>query len=303
MDISVIIPVYNNGPFVRGLVESLLKQDYRGSYEILIVDDGSTDETETAVKSVRSEKIFYHRQENSGPASARNLGIRKARGKIIAFTDGDCLPERTWLSAINRSFLKGVDAVEGKVVTSGRIFPDSHFIMNQSGGMFLTSNIAFLKSSVRGFDTRYRYPNREDSDVAFGLLSRGKKIVFSKKAVVRHRLLKSSLAGMLKRKLYFQSDVLLFKKFPQLYREKIRFPFERFTPFYIFFALAGAVYPATWFGLPFVAAWEISHRKYSFSVVSYLKFLAAQSVGSFLNLFAVAAGCLRYRINPLKMIF
>ena len=58
MDISVIIPVYNNGPFVRGLVESLLKQDYRGSYEILIVDDGSTDETETAVKSVRAQTVF-----------------------------------------------------------------------------------------------------------------------------------------------------------------------------------------------------------------------------------------------------
>ncbi|KHO47470.1 MAG: glycosyl transferase family protein [archaeon GW2011_AR5] len=300
MDISVIVPIHNSRHFLSDLVKSLTNQDYRGSYEIIFVDDGSTDGTDTLMKSLAGN-VSNIRQKKSGPATARNLGIRHSRGRILAFTDSDCIPNRNWLSELDRAFKGGVSAVEGKVVTKGRIYSDSHFI-SSNGGMFLTSNIAFLRRSIRGFDERYQYPNREDSDIAFGILSGGKTIVFTKKAVVRHRLLKSSLFGMLKRKLYFESDVLLFKKYPYLYRKYIRFPFERFTPLYIIFSVAGFINPLLWIGIPLTAAAEVKYRKYKFSAVSYIKFLIAQAVGSFLNLFAVVTGCVRYRVNPIRLI-
>ena len=303
MDMSVVVPVYGSGQFLPGLLKSLLNQDYRGEYEIIIVDDGSTDGTEDVVKGIKAKNLFYIKQENSGPASARNRGIKNSRGRIITFTDGDCIPDRRWLSEIKKSFTEGVDGVEGKVETLGKIYPDSHFIKNNSGNMFLTSNVSYLRSAViAGFDRRYKYPNREDSDIAFRLISRGKNIIFSEKAVVRHRLLKSSLKCMLKRKLYFQSDILLFKKYPELYRGKIKFPFERFTPVYVIFVLGGFLNNLAWSGLLVSALAEIVYRKYSFSTVSFIKFLVAQAIGSFLNIFAVLRGCLRYKVNPARLL-
>lgn len=302
MDVSIIVPVYNSRKFLPGLIKSLLSQDFHGSYEIIIVDDGSTDGTDGLMKTVPSKKLHYIKQANSGPASARNTGLKRAHGRIIAFTDGDCMPERDWISEMVRSFGRGVDAVEGRIETRGKVYPDSHFIKNHNGGMFLTSNIAYLRSKIRQFDRRYRYPNREDSDIAFDVLSKGGRIVFSSNVIVRHVLLKSSLKSMLKRKLYFESDALLFKKYPILYKQRIRFPFEKFTPFYIIFALAGFSNPLLWLALPVIALAEIVYRKYSFGLASFVKFLVAQALGSFVNLYAIAIGCIRYRINPIRIL-
>lgn len=301
MDISVVVPAFNSRKFLPGLIDALRNQDFRGSYEIIIVDDGSTDGTEALFqKPVRN--VLYIRQENKGPAFARNAGLAKSRGKIVAFTDSDCIPGKGWLSQLRKSFAEGASAVEGRTTTEGKVYPDSHFIKTEHGGMFVTSNIAFLRSAIRGFDERYPYPNREDSDIAFSLISKGEKIAFAEKAVVRHRLLKSSLKSMLKRKLFFESDVLLFKKYPKLYKEHIRFPVDRFAPVYFIIAVVGLFSIPVWLGLPIMALLEIAYRNYAFGAVSLLKFLVAQTLGSFLNLFAVLRGCIRYRVNPFRLL-
>jgi len=88
--ISVIIPTYNKAQYLGEAIKSVLNQTYK-NIEIIIIDDGSTDKTREVVKSFDDEGIIYFSQENKGPASARNTGIKKAKGKYIAFLDSDDL--------------------------------------------------------------------------------------------------------------------------------------------------------------------------------------------------------------------
>jgi glycosyltransferase involved in cell wall biosynthesis len=85
--ISVVIPAYNAGGFIKRTIDSVLAQTYR-DYEVIVVDDGSTDNTADVVKSYAG-KVRYIYQENAGDGPARNAGIRAARGEWIAFLDHD----------------------------------------------------------------------------------------------------------------------------------------------------------------------------------------------------------------------
>jgi|SRR5215471_15712208 len=85
--VSVVIPTYNNARFLPEALDSLLGQTFR-DFELIVVDDGSTDDTLEVLKPYR-HLIRYLRKENGGPASARNLGIRHATGDLIAFQDAD----------------------------------------------------------------------------------------------------------------------------------------------------------------------------------------------------------------------
>ena len=88
-DFSVVITVYNKGAFIGQAIESVLNQSYR-NFEIIIVDDGSTDTTKNVIHSFSDNRIRYIYQENSGlPACARNAGMMLARGSYIALLDGD----------------------------------------------------------------------------------------------------------------------------------------------------------------------------------------------------------------------
>jgi len=92
--VSVIIPTYNSAQYICETLDSVLAQTYK-DYEIIVVDDGSTDNTREVLKPYMS-KIKYIYKENGGPASARNVGIKNARGEYIAFLDSDdiWLPEK-----------------------------------------------------------------------------------------------------------------------------------------------------------------------------------------------------------------
>lgn len=92
--VTVVLPTYNAAAFISDAIESVLSQTYE-EIEIIVVDDGSTDETEKTLSNYQG--IKYIRQQNLGAASARNTGILKANGKYIAFIDADdmWLPEKT----------------------------------------------------------------------------------------------------------------------------------------------------------------------------------------------------------------
>jgi len=87
--ISVIIPVYNGEDFIQDAIQSVLDQKYP-NLEILVIDDGSTDQTRDKIESC-SDQVTYIRQSNQGPGAARNTGLKFAKGKIIGFLDADDL--------------------------------------------------------------------------------------------------------------------------------------------------------------------------------------------------------------------
>ena len=99
---SIIIPTFNGASRIGNCLDSLVKQTTGRDVEILVVDDGSTDNTANVVRSYSSVRIIS--QANAGPASARNRGAIEARGNILLFTDDDCVPMPDWLEAMLESF-------------------------------------------------------------------------------------------------------------------------------------------------------------------------------------------------------
>lgn len=95
--ISVIVPVYNNERTIERCIKSLLKQTYT-NFEIIIINDGSTDNTKEIIKKFQNnKKIYIFDQPNRGVSCARNLGLKKSKGKYISFVDSDDYVENNFL--------------------------------------------------------------------------------------------------------------------------------------------------------------------------------------------------------------
>jgi len=95
--VSVIIPTYNRKEILERTLRTYSDQTYpKDKFEVIVIDDGSTDGTEHVVKSLvggSNYKLRYFRQDNKGPAAARNLGINEAAGEIVLITGDDCIPD------------------------------------------------------------------------------------------------------------------------------------------------------------------------------------------------------------------
>ncbi len=101
--ISIIVPVYNDADSIRQLLDSIEQLDYpRDRYEVLVVDNNSTDDLAGAVAAY-PVKLLHERDAQSSYA-ARNLGIKQARGEILAFTDADCRVHPQWLRGLQAAF-------------------------------------------------------------------------------------------------------------------------------------------------------------------------------------------------------
>lgn len=160
---SVVIPAYNEASFLGSCLDSLFSQDFRGRYEIIVVDNNSTDAT-AAVASSRGVKVVH--EPRPGVCSARQRGTELAEGEIIVSTDADTVFNSDWLSRIDRAF--GADpalvAVSGpcRFVDPpwwGRVYTWSLFhivnLISRVTGRVLyvtATNIAFRKSAWPGYD-------------------------------------------------------------------------------------------------------------------------------------------------------
>lgn len=160
---SVVIPAYNEADFLGSCLDSLLNQDYRGRYEIIVVDNGSTDDT-VAVASSHGVKVEY--EPRPGVCSARQRGTELAEGEIIVSTDADTMFTADWLSRIDHAF--GADpalvAVAGPCrfvdppwwgrVYTWILFHVVSLIARVTGQiLYVTAtNIAFRKSAWLGYD-------------------------------------------------------------------------------------------------------------------------------------------------------
>lgn len=97
--VSVIIPTYNRAELVPHAIESVLAQTFR-DFELLVVDDGSTDDTREAVEAIEDPRVRYLYQENGGVSAARNYGAREANGEYLIFLDSDDTAYPDWLETM-----------------------------------------------------------------------------------------------------------------------------------------------------------------------------------------------------------
>lgn len=120
VDVSVIVPTRNRAAGLNQLLHHLVALEVDGfSYEILIVDNGSTDHTREVVERAArtSPRVRYLREPRVGASNARNCGIGQARGAILAFIDDDTRPRRDWLAAIWRAYQRDptIECVGGRI--------------------------------------------------------------------------------------------------------------------------------------------------------------------------------------------
>ena len=196
MTISIIIPVYNGERVIGKCLEALKTQDYKGQKETIVVDDGSTDSTAQVVKGFKDVTLV--RQENNGPAAARNNGIRTSGGSILLFTDSDCVPEASWVSEMAKPFKDpGIAGVQGAYKTAqtsligrfSQIEIEDRYerLKNQESIDWVGTYSAAYRRGVlgKGFDESFPTASGEDPELSFRV-AKENKIVFNPDAIVFH---------------------------------------------------------------------------------------------------------------------
>ena len=189
LNFSLIIPTFNSSADLERLLSSLVDIKYElNQVEILVIDDGSCDDTEKVVRSYacRFKMLNYYFQKNKGPAAARNFGAKKARGEYLVFIDDDCLMPKGCLEGIKNFYKLNInyDGVGVKTVNSSRsIFSE----FNQRLGDYLIESshvsgntyayvssrcYSFSKRSywaINGHDEGFIWPAAEDRDFCLQL--------------------------------------------------------------------------------------------------------------------------------------
>lgn len=230
--VSVVIPVYNRAHLLELVLQPLFEQTYpRECYEIIVVDDGSTDETASEAEAFgqRWDGLFtVIRQRNQGAGAARNTGIAAAQGKYVACIDSDCVAEATWISAlVANAQAANADAVGGPIITGNtanpvcRYYAASRFyrhrLKNGRAEYLITGNILFRREAfvkVGGFETSGATTS-EDVDISYRLVKAGYRIVVSDDGLVTHYGDPTTLGSFWKRMyLHGFSSVPLARRWP-----------------------------------------------------------------------------------------
>jgi len=199
--ISVIIPAYNAEKLIRRCLDSLTHQSVDSDrYEVIVVDDGSTDATTEIVASHPAVRLL--RQANAGPAAARNHGVREARGEIILLTDSDCRLTPTWIEAMTAPFQSDADVVgvKGRYLTV-QAAPAARFVQLEYEHKydklkrhetidFIDTYSAGFKREVflemGGYDEDFPVACAEDVELSYRMSKRGYRMVYKPEAIVYH---------------------------------------------------------------------------------------------------------------------
>jgi GT2 family glycosyltransferase len=226
--VSVVVCSCNGGRTIDQTLTALEHLDYP-NYEIIVIDDGSTDQT-SAIAS--RPKVRLIRTENNGLSAARNLGMNVATGEIVAYIDDDAYPDPDWLTYLASSFLRtphvGIGGPNLAPPGDGAI---ADCVANAPGGpvhVLLSDeiaehipgcNMAYRREQlmgIGGFDARFRVAG-DDVDICWRLQERGWTIGFAPAAVVWHHRRKSIRAYLKQQFNYAKAEALLADKWPSKY--------------------------------------------------------------------------------------
>lgn len=203
---SIVVATYNRANVLQKVLNAMLKLHYPAEYEVIVVNDGSRDNTREVLENFsKNPKIkIINFEKNHGVCKARNEGIKIAKHEIVVNMDHDCIPKKNWLNDL----VSGFDYEKVGVVSS-------------YGGYGGTST-AFRKNlleKVGGYDEDYGY-YREDTDLTFKIIELGYEFKLVKADYVHeHTETKpKGIVGLVKyvfsRWKYHMNDVLLYKKHP-----------------------------------------------------------------------------------------
>lgn len=235
--VSVVVATHNRAALLPRLIAALEAQDFDRHFEVIVVDDGSTDgtrhELERLAKSAPTEVVAVHLDTNRGPAAARNAGWRKARAPLVAFTDDDCAPHPGWLGALVTSLARA-DVVQGRTVPDpeqlGHRNVFSHSVLAEDEwGYYEACNMGYRREVlelVGGFDEQFQYGRggrrslgpifAEDTDLAWRAKSAGARIAFDSSALVLHDVRPQSYVEHLRNMKRRQGIALAVKRNPGL---------------------------------------------------------------------------------------
>jgi glycosyltransferase involved in cell wall biosynthesis len=217
--VSIIVCAKNEEQYIGECIESILNQSIQ-AFELIIIDDLSTDHTSKIIKTYNDKRIIYIRNEKwLGISGSRNRGVNYAKGDYVFFTDGDCTVSPKWIEEGLKHFNdEKVVAVEGSIIYVSNDYEPSfsdYVMENKTGKKYMTGNIAFKKkvfNQVGGFDTAFTY--FEDRDMALRLIrSKIGEICFDPKMVVYHPQVIQSVKMFIKSAEKNKNRVRLFKRF------------------------------------------------------------------------------------------
>ena len=199
MSVSIIIPTFNGASRIGNCLDALLKQTVGRDAEILVVNDGSTDNTADVV--ARYSGVRCITQLNSGPAAARNRGNLEARGTIILFTDDDCVPMSDWLTVMTEPFrdpdvvgVKGIYSTCQKSLVARFVqieYEDKYRLMadRPSIDFIDTYSAGFRRDrflEMNGYDTSFPLACAEDVELSYRMSAHGWTMKFVPAAIVYH---------------------------------------------------------------------------------------------------------------------
>ena len=269
--ISVVVCSYNGARTIRDCCEGLRRLDYP-DYEVIVVDDGSTDGTAAIARQYGFRIIST---ENRGLSSARNTGMKASMGEIVAYIDDDAYPDPHWLTYMAASFLSrgsaGLAAVGGPNIPPPDDGPIADCVARAPGGpahVLLSDrvaehipgcNMAIRKScleAIGGFDSRFPVAG-DDVDLCWRLQKRGWTVGFNPAALVWHHRRNSVRTYWKQQKGYGRAEALLERKWPEKYNAAghLAWAGRIYGMSYVGWR-AGRIYHGTWGLAPYQSLYE-----------------------------------------------
>ena len=219
--VSVVVCSYNGAATLRGCLEALQKVDYP-DFEVMVVDDGSKDSTQSIVAEFPLVKNIL--QPNRGLSVARNVGMQAATGEIIAYTDSDCMPDSDWLYFLVSTLLHSSYAAvggpnlnppaQGPIPAAVAACPGAptHVLLSDTEAEHIPGcNMAYWKSvleEIGGFDPEFRTAG-DDVDLCWRLMQAGHRVGFSPSALVWHHRRFTMQAYFRQQKGYGEAEAML----------------------------------------------------------------------------------------------
>jgi glycosyltransferase involved in cell wall biosynthesis len=263
---TVIIPSYGRPLRLRRCLEALDTQDYpKSDYEVIVIDDGSLPPLrETVAGFAGTIQLRYIRQENTGPAAARNHGARLARFPYLAFTDDDCVPAESWLSILAQVVRQSPQSMVGghtvnaltanTFATASQLLIDylyGHYNREEKGARFFTSNNFVCPRAtfwqIGGFDSQIPYAAGEDREFCDRWRLFGECMIYEPRARVFHYHRLNFFTFFRQHFNYGRGAFLFHVIRSQRRAERVRVESFAFYRRLLFFPLTQNGFPLSWF--------------------------------------------------------